>query len=80
MSKVGELGPVARSILDQALTLPISDRVDLIERIVRSIDKADPSLDPEWLKRAEDRLAAYRSRDIPAVDTEQVFDVLDKRT
>jgi len=32
--------------------------------------------DSEWLKEAEDRLAAYTSGELNAVDAEQVFDEL----
>ena len=36
-------------------------------------DKHDPSIDAQWLKEAEDRLAAYRSGELAAVDAERVF-------
>lgn len=80
MSKIGASGPLAQSLLAEALKLPISARVALIERIVSSFDKADPSLDLKWLKEAETRLAAYNSGDLAAVDAEQVFDELGKRS
>ncbi len=80
MSDVGTLGPLARSILAEALKLPVSDRVTLIERILCTFDKTDPAFDLEWLKEAEARLAAYHSGDLAAVDAEQIFDKLDKRT
>ncbi len=70
----------AKTILAQALKLPANDRAALIENLILSLDKPDASLDAEWLKEAEDRLAAYRSGDLAAVDAEQVFDELGKRT
>jgi putative addiction module component (TIGR02574 family) len=73
MSKVDALDSLARSILSEALKLPVSDRVVLIERILRTFDKADPTPDLQWLKEAEARLAAYRSGDLAGVDAEQVF-------
>ena len=36
----------------------------------------DSSIDAEWLKEAEDRLAAYLSGELGAVDAEQVFMLL----
>lgn len=69
----------AKSILAQALKLPADERAALVDELVVSLDRPDSSLDAEWLKEAEDRLAAYRSGDLAAVDAEQVFDELDKR-
>ena len=48
----------AKAILDQALKLPANDRAALVENLILSLDKPDPSLDAQWLKEAEDRLAA----------------------
>lgn len=63
----------AKVILDQALKLPANDRAALVENLILSLDKPDASLDAQWLKEAEDRLAAYQSGELGAVDAEQVF-------
>lgn len=63
----------AKAILDQALKLPPKDRAALVENLIHSLDKPDPSLDAQWLKEAEERLVAYRSGELAAVDAEQVF-------
>lgn len=63
----------AKSILAQALKLPANDRAALVENLILSLDKPDTSLDAEWLKEAEDRLAAYRSGELAAVDADEVF-------
>jgi hypothetical protein len=73
MSKVHVSDPLGQSILSEVLKLPISDRVDLIERILCTFDKADPALDLVWLKEAEARLAAYRSGELPGVEPADVF-------
>jgi putative addiction module component (TIGR02574 family) len=70
----------AKSILDQALRLPANDRAALVETLILSLDKPDPQLDAQWLAEAEDRLAAYRSGELEAVDAEKVLDELGKRT
>jgi hypothetical protein len=44
------------------------------------LDKPDSSLDAAWTKEAEDRLAAYRAGDLEAVDADQDFRELAKRT
>lgn len=69
----------AKSILAQALKLPANDRAALVENLILSLDKPDSSLDAQWLKEAEDRLAAYRAGDLEAIDAEEVFDELGKR-
>ena len=70
----------AKSMLAQALKLPANDRAALVENLILSLDKPDSSLDAQWLKEAEDRLAAYRSGELAAVDAHQVFSELGKRT
>jgi putative addiction module component (TIGR02574 family) len=68
-----------KSVLDQALKLPANDRAALVENLILSLDKPDPILDAQWLREAEDRLAAYHSGELVAVDVEQVFGELGKR-
>jgi putative addiction module component (TIGR02574 family) len=70
----------AKSILAQALKLPANDRAALVENLILSLDKPDSSLDAQWLKEAEDRIAAYRSGELAAVDADEVFKGLGKRT
>jgi len=69
----------AESVLNQALKLPVSDRAALVENLILSLDKPDLSLDAQWLKEAEDRLAAYRTGELTAIDAEQVFADLGKQ-
>jgi putative addiction module component (TIGR02574 family) len=70
----------AKSILAQALKLSADDRAALVESLILSLEKPDASLDAAWLKEAEDRLAAYRSGELAAIDADQVFKELGKRT
>ncbi|NGX17329.1 addiction module protein [Wenzhouxiangella sp. XN24] len=42
--------------------------------------QSDPALDAEWLREAEDRLAAYQSGELAAVDADDVFRELGERT
>lgn len=68
-----------KSLLLQALKLPPNDRAALVENLILSLDKPDPSIDAQWLKEAEDRLAAYHAGDLAAVDAAQVFADLGKK-
>lgn len=73
MSNVDALSPAAQSILTESLKWPIDERVALIERILGSFDKTDPSVDLAWLKEAESRLTAYRSGELVGIDDEQAL-------
>lgn len=66
--------------MDQALELSANDRAALVERFILSLDKLYPALDAEWLREAEDRLAAYQSGELAAVGADDVFHELGERT
>ena len=68
----------ANFIPDQALKLPANDRAALVESLILSLDKPDPSPDVQWLKEAEDRLAAYQCGVLDTVDAVQGFIDLDE--
>jgi putative addiction module component (TIGR02574 family) len=66
------------SLLRQALRLSASERAALAKELLASLEQANSELDTLWLAEAEDRLAAYRSGEIGAVDAEEVFAELGK--
>jgi len=67
-------------LLRQALELPANDRAALIEVLIVSLDKPDPTVDALWLKEAENRMAAYRSGVLDAVAADQVFAELGRQS
>ena len=69
----------SQKLLDQAMQLPLLDRAALIEGLITSLDKPDPSLDKNWLKEAESRMTAYRSGELAAVDIEEAFSELGRK-
>lgn len=69
----------ATVILHKALELPSNDRAALVESLIASLDKPDPALDTVWLKEAEDRMAAYRTGELGAIDADMVFTDLGKQ-
>jgi putative addiction module component (TIGR02574 family) len=70
----------AKTVMDQALKLSANERAALVETLILSLDKPDPALDAEWLREAEDRLSAYQSGELAAVDADDVFRELGERT
>jgi putative addiction module component (TIGR02574 family) len=57
----------------QAAKLPPEERMEVVERILDSLDQPDAALDALWAKEADDRLAAYRRGEIKAVALSDVI-------
>lgn len=60
-----------KELIDSALKLSPTERFELIDELLHSLDRPDPELDRIWIEEAEHRLAAYRSsqtKGIPAQD------------
>ena len=61
------------SILKEALTLKPSDKAQLIDKLISSLDKPDKEIDELWAKEAEDRIDAYDQGNIKVVSLEKVL-------
>lgn len=57
----------AEALGAQAVKLPPEQRMEVVERILDSLDEPDAALDALWAKDADDRLAAYRRGEVKAV-------------
>lgn len=62
-----------QDLATQAAKLPPSDRLQLVETILATLDQPDPVIAAAWSAEAEDRLAAYRRGELAAVDEQDVF-------
>lgn len=56
-----------------AAKLPPSDRLQLVEAILATLDVPDPEISAAWAAEAADRLAAFRRGEVVAVDENEVF-------
>ena len=54
-------------LFKEALVLPIKEKSDLIERLIKSLDKPDPEIDELWKKEAESRIDAHNEGKISSV-------------
>ncbi len=63
----------AQELATQAAKLSPSDRLQLVETILATLDQPDPEISAAWAAEAEDRLAAYRRGELAAVDESEVF-------
>jgi putative addiction module component (TIGR02574 family) len=57
----------------QAAQLPPAERMEVVERILDSLDQPDAALDALWAKEADNRLAAYRGGEVKAVALSEVI-------
>lgn len=61
------------SVLDQALELSSTERADVAEKLLYSLDMPDPKMDAIWAKEADARVEAYKKGEIETVTIEEVF-------
>ena len=61
------------NILKEALTLRPSEKAQLIDKLISSLDKPDKEIDELWAKEAEDRVDAYDQGKLKAVSLEKVL-------
>lgn len=63
----------AEELVSLAARLPASERLQLVESILATLDKPDPEIAAAWAGEAQDRLAAYKRGELSAVSEEDVF-------
>jgi putative addiction module component (TIGR02574 family) len=68
----------AQELATLAAQLAPSDRLQLVETILATLDKPDPEITAAWVREAEERLAAYRRGELAAVSEDEVFGDLDR--
>ena len=65
--------PTSETLSAQAAQLAPEERIQLVERILNSLDQPDAALDALWANDASDRLAAYRRGGVKAVGLPDVI-------
>ena len=61
------------NVFKEALTLKPSEKAQLIDKLISSLDKPDREIDKLWAKEAEDRIDAYDQGKLKAVSLEKVL-------
>ena len=64
---------VTDNILKDALILKPSQKAELIDKLLSSLDKPDREIDELWAKEAEDRIDAYNRGKIKAIPLERMM-------
>lgn len=67
------MSQATEALTAQVAKLPPKERMEVVERILDSLDQPDTALDALWAKEADERLAAYRRGEIKAVDLSDVI-------
>jgi len=63
----------ANTILNQALELTASERSDVAEKLLSSLDTPDSRIDSVWAKEADARVEAFERGEIGSTSAEEVF-------
>lgn len=66
-----------KQLFDQALSLPLPDRVALTEQLLASLDQPDPQIDKLMAIEAERRIDAYDNGKMRSIPVGQVFSRLE---
>ena len=61
------------NVFKEALTLKPSEKAQLIDKLIYSLDKSDKEIDKLWAKEVEDRIDAYDKGKINAISLEKVL-------
>ena len=61
------------NIYKEALTLKPSEKAQLIDKLISSLDRSDKEIDKLWAEEAEDRIDAYDQGKIKAISLEKVL-------
>ena len=65
---------LANDLLKEVLTLKPSQKAELIDKLLSSLDKPDDEIDELWAKEAEDRIDAFDKGKIKAIPLEKILE------
>ena len=62
-----------KELFDEAISLPVESRMQLIEKLLLSLNPSQKEIDKLWAKEAEKRVAEIRSGKVKTISGEKVF-------
>ena len=65
---------VPKQILDEVLTLKPVQKMELVDKLLLSLDEPSKEIDDLWGKEAESRIDAYEKGDLKAITLEKVLE------
>jgi len=70
----------SNTIMEQALSLPVDDRIGLVERLLLSLNlPTQAEIDRQWAAEAERRINEIERGTVQLVPGEEVFDRIRKK-
>ena len=67
------------ALIDEAISLPIELRAQLIEKLLKSLNPSQDKIDRLWAIEAEKRVSEMESGKVQLIPGEEVFEKLRKR-
>ena len=59
-------------LAEKAIILRPTERIQLIEAILHSLDKLNPDIEQAWVDESETRYEAYRKGELEATDWDEI--------
>lgn len=66
-----------QSILEEAVKLPATEKLVLVEGILTSLSTPDEDWNRAWSKEADARMAEFKAGKVEAIDADDVFTELE---
>ena len=61
------------TVMKAAARLDPEERIELVQRIIESVDPIKPEIDAAWLAEARERTAAYDRGEVETFDADEVL-------
>ena len=68
-----------KDLIDEALSLPIEERAQVVDSILRSMNPSESEIDRKWAQTAKQRLSELRSGKTTGIPGDEVFNKIWKR-
>jgi len=62
-----------KHIIDEALSLSVDDKAELVDQLLSDIDGLDKSIEEKWASEAESRINAYEAGKLESITLEEVL-------
>lgn len=69
----------APQIIREAESLPVDERAQIVDSLLRSLNQTVPEIDQLWVRASQSRLDALRSGTVRGIGIEAVLDRLQDR-
>jgi len=65
---------IPNEILKETLTLPPTEKAELIDKLISSLDEPDKEIEKLWAKEAESRIDTYEKGKIKSLSLREVLE------